>query len=224
MGDDTPMAEPVKSTRTYTSPRRAEQAAATRAAILDAATRLFLRDGYAATTMAAIAAEARVAVKTVYLAYETKAGLLRAAWNAGLRGGDGDAPVAQRAWYREVLDEPDPERRLRLNARNSRQGKQRIGALAEVIRTAAPQDRDIAALWERIGAEYHANQLAIAERLATDGALRPGLDATRAADLLWTINHPHTWHLLVGERGWTPEEYERWVAETSIAQLLGGGA
>lgn len=215
------MAEPVKQTRSYESPRRAEQAAATRAAVLDAARRLFLRDGYAAATMAAIAAEARVALKTVYLAFGTKAGLLREVWNTGLRGDDGDAPVAARAWYREVLDEPDPARQLELNARNSRHGKDRIGALAEVIRTAAPLDADIAALWDRIGVEYHANQLAIAESLAAKGALRDGLDAPRAADLLWTINHPHTWHLLVAERGWTPDEYERWAADASRTQLLG---
>src|SRR3954468_24645000 len=114
------MAEPVKSRRRYDSPRRREQAAATRLEILTAAQRLFERDGYAATTMAAVAAEARVALKTVYVAFETKSGVLRALWNMLLRGAEGEAPVAERAWYREVLDEPDPERQLRLNARNSR--------------------------------------------------------------------------------------------------------
>src|SRR5215217_4210057 len=96
------MAEPVK-TRPYNSPRRREQAAATRRQILDAAQRLFERQGYAATTMAAIAAEAGVATKTVYLAFETKSGVLRALWHLLLRGDDEDRPVADRAWYQEVL-------------------------------------------------------------------------------------------------------------------------
>src|SRR3977135_1834437 len=116
------MAERVKASRRYDSPRRREQAAATRLEILDAAQRLFERDGYAATTMAAIAAEARVALKTVYVAFETKSGVLRALWNVRLRGGRQDVPIAQQEIYRAVLDEPDPERQLRLNARNSREG------------------------------------------------------------------------------------------------------
>src|ERR1700733_12494473 len=125
------MTEPVKSTRRYDSPRRREQAAATRALILEAAQRLFEHQGYAATTMSAIAAEAGVALKTVYVAFETKSGVVRALWNVLLRGDENDAPVAERGWYREVLEEPDPERQLRLNARNSRVAKLRIGGVIE---------------------------------------------------------------------------------------------
>src|ERR671922_1608921 len=127
------MAERVK-TRRYESPRRREQAAATRRSILDAAQRLFEKQGYAATTMAAIAAEAGVALKTVYLAFETKSGVLRALWNVLLRGDHGEVPVAEQSWYREVLAEPDPERKLRLNARNSRAAKTRIAGVLKVIR------------------------------------------------------------------------------------------
>src|SRR5438128_6263414 len=123
------MASAVKPKRRYDSPRRREQAAATRREILEAAQRLFERDGYAATTMAAIATEAGVALKTIYVAFETKSGVLRALWNLLLRGDEDDAPVAERDWYRQVLEESDPERQLRLNARNSRTGKLRIGAV-----------------------------------------------------------------------------------------------
>src|SRR5262249_9230445 len=118
------MAEPVKRTRRYESPHRREQAAATRQLILDAAQRLFERQGYAATTMGAIAGEAGVALKTVYLAFETKSGLLRALWHVLLRGDEDAVPVGERDWYREVVDEPDPARRLRLNARNARRVKE----------------------------------------------------------------------------------------------------
>lgn len=214
------MPERVKAKRRYDSPRRREQAAATRLEILEAAQRLFERDGYAATTMAAIAAEARVALKTVYVAFETKSGVLRALWNLRLRGPLDDVPVAQQQVYRKVLEEPDPERQLRLNARNSREGKLRIAALAEVIRSAAPSDPDIEALWKRIGTEYHANQRVIVESLHEKGALRRGLGVDRASDILWTLNHPNMWQLLVVERGWTPEQYERWCADLACAQLL----
>src|ERR671935_1013059 len=98
------MAERVK-TRRYDSPRRREQAAATRREILEAAQRLFERQGYAATTMAAVAAEAGVALKTVYVAFETKSGVLRALWNMLLRGDNDELPVAEQEWYRRVLEE-----------------------------------------------------------------------------------------------------------------------
>jgi AcrR family transcriptional regulator len=214
------MAERVKPKRRYHSPRRREQAAATRLAILEAADRLFAHQGYGATTMAAIAAEAGVALKTVYLAFETKSGMLRALWNLRLRAGRDEVPIAQQEWYREVLEEPDPERQLRLNARNARAAKLRIATVLEVIHTAAPLDSDIAALWSRIQSDYHANQRAILESLDDKDALRPELEVDRATDILWTINHPNVWHLLVGERGWTPEQYEQWTADLACSQLL----
>jgi AcrR family transcriptional regulator len=206
--------------RPYNSPRRREQAAATRTAILAAAQALFEREGYAATTMAAIAAEADVASKTVYLAFETKSGVLRALWNKLLRGDQEDVPVAAREWYREALEDPDPERQLRLNARNGRAAKTRVAALLEVIRTAAPADPDIGALWSRIQTEFHANQRVIVESLAAKNALKPGLGVERATDILWTLNHPDVWQLLVRERGWTPDDYEQWFGDTACAQLL----
>jgi AcrR family transcriptional regulator len=214
------MAKPVKGTRRYHSPRRQEQAAATRREILEAAQRLFERQGYAATTMAAIATEAGVALKTVYVSFETKSGVLRALWNLLLRGDEDEVPVMDRAWYREVLDEPDAERQLGLNARNSRIVKERIATVLEVVRSAAPLDPEIEALWERIQSDFYGVQRSIVEKLHARKALRPGLDVARATDILWTLNHPDVWLLLVGGRGWTPDEYEDWFAETSCAQLL----
>jgi hypothetical protein len=150
------------------------------------------------------------------VAFETKSGLLRALWNHLLRDGRDEMPVAEQPWYREVMGEPDPERRLRLNARNSRMVKLRIAGVLEVIRTASPLDPDIGALWRRIETEFHANQRTIVASLG--GAL--AVDVERAADILWTLNHPALWQLLVEQRGWTPEEYERWCADAACAQLL----
>src|SRR5215216_2777099 len=134
------MAEAVTGKRRYDSSRRRAQAEATRNDILAAAQRLFDRRGYAATTMDAVAAEAGVALKTVYVAFETKSGLLRALWNHLLRAGQDEVPVAEQQWYREVVQEPDAERQLRLVARNARVVKLRIGGVLEVIRSAAPTD------------------------------------------------------------------------------------
>src|SRR5690242_13504421 len=133
--------------RRYESPPRREQAAGTRRANLQAAERLFEREGYATTTIAAIAAEAGVAPRTVYLAFETKSGVLRALWNLRLRGEDDGVPVPERDWYRDVLVEPDPGRQLELMARQSRLVKERAGWLFAVLRSAALVDPDIEQLW-----------------------------------------------------------------------------
>ena len=215
------MPEDVKPKRRYESKRRLEQARETRRAILAAAQRRFEERGYAATTVAEIASDAGVATKTVYLAFESKGGVLRALWNLLLRGERDDRPIAEQEWYRKVLEEPDPERQLRLNARNSTQGKQRISSILEVIRSAASTDPEIDVLWQRIQSDYRENQRAIVEQLARHKALSPGLDVERAADVLWTINHPNTWQLLVVQRGWTPEQYEQWAANAACRELLG---
>jgi AcrR family transcriptional regulator len=212
-----------RKTRRYESPQRRAQAAATRAQILDAAGRLFVQQGFTATSMASIAAEAGVALKTVYVAFETKSGVLRSLWNLRLRGDVEERAVQDRAWYLEVLAEHDPRRRLLLNARNSREVKERVDGLFAVIRDAAPTDVDIRELWGRIQRDFHENQAAIVRGLDDVGALRAGLDVGRATDVLWTLNHPDVWLLLVGERRWTPVAYERWLGETTCAELLGPG-
>jgi len=205
--------------RSYDAPRRREQAAATRQAVMDAARELFERESYPATSVAAIAETAQVTPRTVYLGFETKAGLLRAIWNRALRGERDDTPVAEHRWFQEVLNEPDSERTLRLNARNSRRFKERSTKLLQVIRDAAPLEPAIAELWERIQVEYYSNQLAVVRSLGP-GALRPGLGERRAADIIWSLNHPNTWIQLSVLRGWTPAQYERWVGDTSCQQLL----
>src|ERR671921_508742 len=156
--------EPVKAKRRYDSSRRRAQAEATRADILEAAQRRFERDGYAATSMEAVATEAGGAL------------------HAG------------------------------------RIVKERIGGVLEVIRGAAQVDPDVAALWSRIQSEFHDNQRVIVESLDRKGALGPDVDA--ATDVLWTINHPNVWQLLVGERDWTPDRWERWSADLACTQLL----
>ena len=95
--------------------------------------------------------------------------------------------------------------------------------MLKVIRDAAPVDPDIEALWNLIQSDFYDNQRAIVRTLHARKALRAGLDVARASDILWTLNHPDLWLLLVGERGWTPEEYERWFGDTACAQLPGVG-
>jgi len=215
------MSEDRKRERRYDSPRRRQQAAATREQIMKTAQRLFERDGYAATSVAAIALEAGVSLKTVYVVFGSKSGLLRALWHRLLRGDSEDTPVGEQPWFRRVIDEPDPRKQLRLNAHNSREVKQRAGVLMEVIQGAAPGDEEIGRLWSRIQTEFHENQRTVVVSLRKKGALREGIDVDAATDVLWTLNHPSIYQLLVGERGWSPDRYEQWLDDLLSSQLLG---
>jgi AcrR family transcriptional regulator len=210
------------SKRKYDSTRRQAQAAITRRSILEAAQRRFEADGYVATTMEAIAAEAGVALKTVYAAFTTKSGVLRATWDLLLKGDVDDAPVAARPWYVQAVEEKNPRRQVELIVRSSCAVKRRIGAILGVIRGAASVDPDAATLWDLIQSDFHANQGALVASIHANGGLRAGLDVGTATDVLWTLNHPDTWLLLVGERGWSPERFEAWFAEAARVQLLGG--
>jgi AcrR family transcriptional regulator len=215
------VADSVKPRRRYESPRRRQQAQQTRDVILDAAQDLFTDRGYTATAMPAIAAGAGVALKTVYLAFGTKAGVLHALWDVRLGGDDQPIPIVDRPWYRELLQADDPHTLLRTAARQSRQTKDRAGAVMRIVRTAALTDPAIADLWQRIETEFRTVLRGFAQRLDELAALTAGIDVTTATDILWTLNHPDTWYLLVHRCGWTADRYEQWVGDTLLAQLLG---
>src|SRR5262249_36844948 len=153
---------------------------------LDAAEQLFGVRGYAGTSVGEIAEAAGVALKTVYAAFGTKAEVLRALWNLRLRGDEDPVPVQDRPWVREVLEEPDPRRRLALVARNARVVRVRTAALSEIVRQAAPSEPQITELWERFQQElYEFGMRRIAETLEHDGVL--AVDVKTAADVLWAL-------------------------------------
>lgn len=214
------MTDRVKPRRRYHSPRRLEQSAATRAAILEAAERLFEKRGFAATTMPAIAAEAGVALKTIYVGFATKSGLLHALWDLRLSGDEQPIRVVQRAWYVQLLKEPDPKHQLHGLAHQSRVVKARAGTVMEVIRNGAAADPSIAELWQLIQKEFRDVIRPFARNLHAKGVLAEGLGVAGATDILWTLSHPDLWQLLVGQCGWSSARYERWLTAAFCAQLL----
>jgi AcrR family transcriptional regulator len=192
--------------------------------ILDAAQPLFERDGFAATSMPAIAVAANVASKTVYLGFGSKSGVLHALWDLRLGGDDEPVTVPERRWYLDLLDLPDPAGQLGALAAQSCAVKRRAGGVMRVVRDASTMDDDIAELWQRIQREFRDVLAPIAVHLEASDTLAAGLDATIATDILWTLSHPDPWNLLVNECGWPPERYESWLTDALCSQLLRSGA
>lgn len=204
--------------RAYRSEVRSEQALRTQRQILAAARELFVRDGYAATTVDAIAARARVSAPTVFTVFATKRNLLARAIDAALTGDDADVPVRERAWVREVQQERDQRRQIALIARNARAILERAGPLHRVIREAAASDPEIAALRDRHRRERLAGQTEFVRWVAANGPLVR--EARQAGEDLWALASPELRDLLLEGLGWSGDRYEAWLADALTAQLL----
>jgi TetR/AcrR family transcriptional regulator, regulator of autoinduction and epiphytic fitness len=208
------------TSRTYDSSNRARQARETRRRIVEAAARLFVRDGYAATSVAAIAEAAEVAVPTVYAAFRSKAGLLRAVVDLTVRGDDEDVPLASRADWQTMESHADPQEQLALFARLHREICDREAAVFAQLEAAAGGDPEATQMLAEHDDRRYTTQTRLARALHRSKALKPGLTAREAADTIWTIASERTYLALVRDRGWRPAKYERWVAEQLEAALL----
>ena len=213
------MSPPVKP-RPYDSSNRARQARETRRRIVEAAARLFIRDGYAATTIAAVAREAGVAVPTVYATLRSKAGILRAVVDLTVRGDDDAAPLASRAAWQELEREPDPHERLVRFARLHREICDREAAVFAQLEAAAGADAEATELLAEHDRRRYETQSRLARDLDDRDELRAGVTATEAADSVWTLASERTYLALVRNRGWSPDRYERWLTEQLAAALL----
>jgi AcrR family transcriptional regulator len=206
--------------RSYDSSGRQEQARRNRARIIDVALTLFVRDGYAGTTIPAIAGEAGVSVETVYKSFGNKAGLLKAVWDVTLVGDDEPIPMDEREEVRSVMAEPDPKRKIELYAYFVPMIVGRVGPLALVIREAASGDPSAAAIETQIEEERLTGMRMFAQHLHDGGHLRSGVAVDMACDVLWTVTSPAMWDLLVLQRGWDAESFSRFIADSAIAVLL----
>ena len=215
------MSQPVK--KPYNSALRAAQARATRRAIVDAAARLFTERGYGATTVDAIAEAAGVSRKTVFTSVGGKAEALKLAIDWAVVGDDEPVPLLDRPHVRAGQAEPDARRILTDYARDLCQIGARIAPLNAVVQAAAGLDADIRALAEEGRAQRLTGMRVLAGTLAGRGALKPGLTAAEAADVLWLFNDPGVYHRLVIEQGWDPGRYQDWLAGALISLLVDPG-
>jgi AcrR family transcriptional regulator len=201
--------------RRYHSPLRREQAAATRARILDAALALFRQHGYTATSVRQLADAAGVSVQTLYQSWGSKPAIVEALVRRVKE------QINLPALFAEMATGPrDPRRLLAQSAFISRRYSEAGWDVLELVRQASPEHPEIAEIWADGEAQRYQGQHDVIDWIAQASALRPGLDPHRAADTLWTLSSHDLYRLLTRERGYDPGQYEVWLFETTAELIL----
>jgi AcrR family transcriptional regulator len=191
-----------------------------RSAVVEAARTLFLERGYGATTIEAISAVSDVPPATVYRLFSSKRGILKALLDVSIVGDDESVALADRPPVRSVLTDPDPEDQLAGLVGVAAQVNSRTAPIYRILVSAASSDPDAAALLDDLARQRQEGQGLIARSLARAGALRPELRERAAADIIHALMSPEVYGLLVVDRGWRPERYERWLTGILVDQLL----
>lgn len=202
------------SKRKYVSAHRSEAAEATKARILDAAKALFSRRGIDAVTIADIAKRASVAVSTVYALFESKAGMLRAILEGALFGGRFQAARERLAGV------DDPVKLIALTAVVARAIYESESKELGLLRGASafsPELRKLEKEFETIRIRMQKPRI---DLLFARGLARKGLDRARAQQILSMYTSRDVYRMLVHESGWSPDDYEAWLARTLIDALV----
>lgn len=207
--------------RAYRSDLRDDQARRTRRRIVAAAGELYADDGFAATTIDAIAARAGVSRQTVFTSVGGKVALLKLAYNYALAGDDEPIPMIDRPAIQEINSEPDPYRALALYAGFVTEMGSRVGRLYVALRSAAEIDAQAHELFWRWEAERlqllrdHPIPMFVKKKV-----LRTDLRTEEAADIMAMLTSPSVYHQLVDQQGWSPTRFRRWMTRTLPEQLL----
>jgi AcrR family transcriptional regulator len=206
--------------RSYSSPLRAQQAEATRRAVLDAARELFVAQGYGATTLDEIAARAGVSKPTVFSAVGNKQTVLSAVRDVAMAGDDEKLSMVQRPLAEQIRQEADPHRAVELLAGLFTGIGRRYALIDGVLRGAAHSgEPGLRELWQTSEEQRLTGARIWATILAGKGGLRDGVDIDTATDLLWLYMAPDQYHRLVHVRGWSDDRFQRWLID-SLTRLL----
>jgi AcrR family transcriptional regulator len=206
--------------RRYESARRQEQARQTRRAILNAAGKLFVDPGYAATPLTAVATEAGVAIQTVYAVFGSKRQLLSDLIDVTIAGDDEQRTMPDRPFAADIRALTDPRAKLARYAQHLTEVHARQADVMIALAGAATADPDAAAIWRKNAEERRHGMTMLAADLAATGCLRPDQNANSATDVLWLAMDVRNYDWLVRQRGWSPEQYQRWYVDTVAAAIL----
>ena len=191
-----------------------------RRAVLDAARTLFLERGYSATTIEGISGAAEVPQATVYRLFSSKKGILKVLVDTSIAGDDEPVPIAERSHVRPLLDTTRPKDSLARLAAISVDINTRTAPIYRILVSAASSDTDAAAILDELTRQRQEGQGRVATALARTKALRTGVSARDAGDLIHALASPELYHLLVVDRAWSPERYQQWLADALAGQLL----
>src|SRR5262245_16109494 len=186
--------------------------------ICAAAYRLFCDKGYLETSIEELAAEAGVARPTIFTAVGPKATILRLVVDRALAGDDAPVPIAERPWWREAVDEPDPVRSIQLHARNMCLINERAAPVLRALETAASVDAEASELWERFQQQRHdgINEFAAA---LTRKTTRVRYDENTITDTLCMLA-ADAYLRLVRDTGWPTERYQNWLTDALLRLFL----
>jgi AcrR family transcriptional regulator len=190
-----------------------------RRSVVDAARSLFVEGGYSATTMAAISAEAGVPEPTVYRLFSSKVGILKTLLDVSIAGDEEPVAVPDRPAVAVLLDDRDPRRVLAGFAAITTRINDRTNDVYHVLSQAAGSDPEATELFRTLRDQRDRGQGRIVRTLHDRRQLHAGLDLHEAIDIVHAVMSPEVYRLLVVDRGWTPERYQRWATDTLIQQL-----
>ena len=193
---------------------RAARVAETEERIVAAARELFVRDGYAATTLTAVADAARVAHRTVYVRFGTKAELLKRVVDVAIVGDTQDIGVQSRGWYHAALAAPTIDERIELFADGSAALMARAGDVFAVAQQAEPVEPVIADAFRAGRAATRDSLRRFFTQLRDDGLLPAGADLDWLCDTAGVLAHANTYLLIRETLGWTTSQYRTWLRTT----------
>lgn len=214
------MPDEVKPRRAYDATRRRVHSAGTRQRVLDVARTLFLELGYRATTIGAIAAQAEVNVDTVYELVGRKPIVLRELIEQAISGSDRAVVADERSYVRTMRASDDPVEKLVIYAHAVRRIQARMAPLHVALRDASSTEPEAEEVWRAISERRAANMRMLVQDLKATGKLRRDLSINEAADVVWAMNSAELYVMLTGDRGWSPQRYERWLADSWCRLLL----
>jgi len=206
--------------RKYNSTRRHAHARKTKMDIMIAARDLFMKNGYVATTIQAIALQAGVAQETIYAVFNNKRNILAFLLDVSVNGDDKAIPLMERPGPQSVMQASDQRNQIDMFSKDISGILSRVTPIYEIAREAAKSEPEIAEMLTKMLNERLKNMIRFSNSLSSQAVLRNGMTNEEAGEILWTITSPEIFHLLIVDRKWTQEHYIIWLKDTLLRLLL----
>jgi AcrR family transcriptional regulator len=214
------MPKSIPAKRSYASERRKAQAAETRQQVMEAARRLFTERGYTGATINTIAFEAKVSPETVYAIFGSKRALLADLVGMSVLGDAKPVPLLEQEGPQAVRHSKSQREQVRLFAADMRRIMPRVGPLFQIMHTAAATEPEIATLLGQLLEQRLEGMRAFVRMVTANGPLRQGIEVDSGGEAVWALSSAEVHWLLTVDRGWSGDQYQKWLADILEAVLL----